>query len=232
MKPINTRRPSKLDLNAPLLSARRSNIAAMSSLEITRSGSLNGSCHRVPFLWEQTPGKPKDSAVVEDSGLPLPKPPPVSWQSERDTSDELEEREYDDSDDGGFSDAIDLFSLAGSLNTASERLEEEDDDNETDNDDKNEMLSPSFMIERFLPAATALAASSLSALAGDKQVKPMCGSTRIVTTKEGSCVPKVARKTYSSPKKCGLEMLFPWRVKHRVCGIKSPVRQPRPRLKP
>ncbi|TKY63544.1 hypothetical protein E2542_SST13420 [Spatholobus suberectus] len=33
-----------------------------------------------------------------------------------------------------------------------------------------------------------------------------------------------ARHSYaSSPKGCGLELLFPWRVKHKLCAIESPV---------
>ncbi|XP_074315470.1 uncharacterized protein LOC141651669 [Silene latifolia] len=198
----------------------------MASLKISRSNSLNDSSYRVPFLWEQSPGKPKhnssrESIVVENKGLPLPKPPPIRWQVVPNNDEEEE-------DDIG----IDLFSLVGSLNTTSERDDVDGNESDIDHEKNYGSLSPSFMIERFLPAAAALAASSLSGLSDDNKMRKIYRGSKVSSiSKEGPCTPRVAGEAYSSSKGCGLEVLFPWRVKHRVCGVKSPVREPRPRLK-
>ncbi|XP_021769521.1 uncharacterized protein LOC110733765 [Chenopodium quinoa] len=263
MKDIDTKRPRRLDLNAPLLSTRRSNLTPAivrdmrSSLELSRAGSLRGLSNRVPFSWEQSPGKPKDAITSDQNGveegnkvLPLPKPPPFRWQEDvptltnhnnGDNGDcgegiaDKNKNNNDNNDDGGsFSDAIDLFSLAESL-TTSERL-----DLESDFNGDNGSLSPNFMIQRFLPAATALAASSLSALAAnkDKNNHPSSDKNymRVLSSSnhfsEGSCVPRVAGEAYSSTKGCGFQIFFPWRAKHRLCGVKSPVRRVHANMKP
>lgn len=72
----------------------------------------------------------------------------------------------------------------------------------------NGSYNRSFMMERFLPDATALAAAS-SAL-NCHAFSPQ----------------RVARRPLSPPKGCGLDVLFPWRIKyhHQLCGVKSPVR--------
>lgn len=249
MKDIDTKRPRRLDLNAPLLSTRRSNLASAASLlKLSRVGSLRGSSNRVPFSWEQSPGKPKDALTsdedgVEDSNkvvLPLPKPPLIRWQ--HDNGDCNNNNKDGDDDDGGgssFSDAIDLLSLVESLNT-SERQELESDLN----GDNGSMSSPNFMIQRFLPAATALAASSLSALAAANKDKnhyhpnsSSGGSNKNYSNsnhfREASCVPRVVTgEAYSSSKGCGFQFFFPWRTKHRLCGVKSPVRRVHTTLKP
>ncbi|XP_021744879.1 uncharacterized protein LOC110710847 [Chenopodium quinoa] len=259
MKDIDTKRPRRLDLNAPLLSTRRSNFTPAtvrdmrSSLELSRTGSLRGFSNRVPFSWEQSPGKPKYAITSDHNGveegnkvLPLPKPPPIRWQEDEPTltnhkdgdkgdygegiADNVDKKKNnnDNNDDGGsFSDAIDLFSLAESL-TTSERL-----DLESDFNGDNGSLSPNFMIQRFLPAATALAASSLSALAANKDKNNHPSSDKkymgVLSNsnhfRDGSCVPRVAGEAYSSTKGCGFQIFFPWRAKHRLCGVKSPVRR-------
>uniref|UniRef100_A0A803MK53 Uncharacterized protein n=1 Tax=Chenopodium quinoa TaxID=63459 RepID=A0A803MK53_CHEQI len=202
MKDIDTKRPRRLDLNAPLLSTRRSNLTPAivrdmrSSLELSRAGSLRGLSNRVPFSWEQSPGKPKDAITSDQNGveegnkvLPLPKPPPFRWQEDVPT---LTNHNNGDNGDCGEE----------SL-TTSERL-----DLESDFNGDNGSLSPNFMIQRFLPAATALAASSLSALAAnkDKNNHPSSDKNymRVLSSSnhfsEGSCVPRVAGEAYSSTK--------------------------------
>lgn len=257
MKDIDTKRPRRLDLNAPLLSTRRPNLISTTSIELSRTGSLRGSSNRVPFSWEQSPGKPKDAIRKENGGegnkvLPLPKPPHFRWQEDEPTltnhnddngdcgesNDENDYSNNNNDDNGSLSDAIDLLSLAESLNT-SERLDFESEIN----GDRNGSLSPNFMIQRFLPAATALAASSLSALAANKDLSG--GDDNSTSNKnimgvysssnhfrEGSCVPRVGGETYSSHKGCGFQIFFPWRAKHRLCGVKSPVRRVRSNMKP
>ncbi|KMT12380.1 hypothetical protein BVRB_5g103130 [Beta vulgaris subsp. vulgaris] len=232
MKDIDTKRPRRLDLDAPLMSARRCNIMSITSIEFARTNSLHGSCGRVPFSWEQSPGKPKDAITREnliesDKALPLPKPPVIRWQE-----DDNEDCGQKNGDDGSFSDAIDLFSLAGSLNT-SERL-----DLESDFNGDNGSLSPNFMIQRFLPAATALAASSISALATNNDNNNSSSTNNLMEVysssnyiREGSCVPKVTGEAFSTSKGCGFQVFFPWRPKHRICGVKSPVRRVQTSLK-
>ncbi|CAO2820143.1 unnamed protein product [Amaranthus hypochondriacus] len=230
MKDIDTKRPKRLDLDAPLMSARRANLTCATSTALLRANSLRASCERVPFSWEQSPGKPKD-LMVRSRGdydaeqgmfLPLPKPPLIRWQEQghptlnyvRDygSDDRINQiHHHENDDDTSFSDAIDLFSLAESLNF-SERFDLEGGIGRS-NDGS---LSPNFMIQRFLPAATALAASSLSALAANKE---LLRSDHSKLNHDG------CSKTLS--KGCGFQYFFPWRAKHKLCGVKSPVRRVR-----
>lgn len=252
---MNAKRPRMLDLNAPLLSTRRS---ATTKLESLRTNSSRVSCERVPFSWEQSPGKPKDTIRGESfryEDLPLAKPPPIRWREETytngcddtnivDNDDHGNEGGHDNEavnsnnnnyNDDGFSDGLDLFSLAPSL-YPSERLDMDsargDTDLESNIGGNNGSSSPNFMIQRFLPAATALAASSLSDLNANKH--PMCRypSNNDITSMEGSCVPRVAGQVFSTSKGCGFELLFPWRAKHRLSNIKSLVRRVHPSFKP
>ncbi|KAJ8446758.1 LOW QUALITY PROTEIN: hypothetical protein Cgig2_000769 [Carnegiea gigantea] len=249
---MNAKRPRMLNLNAPLLSTRRS---TTTTLESKRTNSLHVSCERVPFSWEQSPGKPKDTVRGESlryEDLPLPKPPPIRWREETysngcddinivDNGDHGNEGEHDNEainnnnnncNDDAFSDGLDLFSLTSSLNP-SERPDRDsargDTDVESDIGGNNGSSSPNFMIQRFLPAATALAASSLSDLNANKHL--MYPSNNDITSMEGSCVPRVAGQVFSTSKGCGFELLFPWRPKHRLSKIKSPVRRVHPSFK-
>ncbi|KAL2901934.1 ESX-5 secretion system protein EccC5 [Bienertia sinuspersici] len=253
MKDIDTKRPSRLDLNAPLLSTRRSNITCVTSFELSRAGSLHGSSDRVPFSWEQSPGKPKNvfittpskSCVIEGNNIvlpipiPIPKPPLVRWQEEDDHKLKLTSHD-NNAADACFSDAIDLFSLEESSLNTSERLDFESEFNE--NSSTTETWSPNFMIQRFLPAATALAASSLSAIAvankndvtkhsnnnnlwGNNSDKKdsIATYTSSKHLREGS---RVVGEAYSSSSRgCGFHNFFPWRAKYRLCGVKSPVKR-------
>ncbi|CAB4280297.1 unnamed protein product [Prunus armeniaca] len=80
------------------------------------------------------------------------------------------------------------------------------------------------IIERFLPDATALAASSAPQL----NVSHISSSNELCYPwnypEPEACVSRtVCRQSYSSPKGCGLHVFFPWSMKHKLCGVKSPV---------
>ncbi|KAM7526520.1 hypothetical protein LguiA_016422 [Lonicera macranthoides] len=202
--------PKKLDLNAPFLSTKRAN------LKIPRANSLSA-CNRVPFSWEQSPGKPKDTENTSDGigeVLPRPKPPPgrQAPPSELIKFHNGGQHDHDEGCDGdiedeydSFSDAIDMFSLSEAIDFV-EPVNYFDESSGTQ--------SPSFIIQRFLQDAKALAvASSALTVPKDTKYTEKCG-------------------VYSTPKGCGLEILLPWRVKHKPCAVKSPVREPPLKLKP
>jgi hypothetical protein len=76
-------RPRKLNFNAPLLSTKR-----LSYSDLPVSSSLSNSVDtmqntRVPFSWEQSPGKPKDlerGDSIGDGDTPRPRLPPCLWR--------------------------------------------------------------------------------------------------------------------------------------------------------
>lgn len=206
--------PRKLDFNAPLISTRRPfRVMLPANLENESRETHNG----VPFSWERIPGEPKDMETGDDIDVPPPKLPPGRWKSPQETTS------YDDGCDGDvdddydnqdyrkkdcFSDAIDIFSLADSI--------EEDKDKPEDNVgmsiDRNsavEVEEPNFIIQRFLPDAQALAAASVV----HKKVATYPSVSRAVSV----------RRAYPSPKGCGLGTLFRWGLKPKLCGVKSPV---------
>ncbi|XP_057502267.1 uncharacterized protein LOC130786057 [Actinidia eriantha] len=224
---IDTTCPRKLDYNAPFLSTRRPSGAT--NLQLSRTNSKDvwrNMSERVPFSWEQTSGKPKNLETIDTHDMILPplKLPPGRLHPPKETfkvnnsdgfrndDDGCDGDVEDEDDDDAFSDAIDMFSLSGSnfienfnqanwLGGINSEIEH------------SSAQSPSFMIRRFLPDATALAAAS-SGLAISKNLN------KIPQTKNYR-----ERSYVSSPKGCGLEMFFPWRMKHKPCGLKSPVRQ-------
>ncbi|XP_058211329.1 uncharacterized protein LOC131323509 [Rhododendron vialii] len=233
-KATATKCPRKLDYNAPFLSTRRPSSA--NGLRLSRRssrGSWLDTSNWVPFSWEQIPGKPKalEKCDTLDINVLPPKLPPSRWHPPKVTTkirnrdqchvDDDDDKEEDDKgcdgdhDDSGhdvFSDAIDTFSLGEStycngLGRVNSEIEE-----------TRGALSPSFIIQRFLPDAAALAASS-SALAIAKNLNNRLPQSS--NSSRGSCV----SQPYPSPKSCGLEVFFPWRLKPKPCGLKSPVHQ-------
>lgn len=223
--------PRMLNFNAPLLSTRRH--VNPTSLELScknlHSVSRNTS-DRIPFSWEQAPGKPKDldtsSDNLHEQDTPRPKLPPSWWHPPTDepTYDDQTDDNYcddgwdgdvDDRDDDVFSDAIDVFSLSEAIDIV-ERSQKKVDAIDCLKQKLAECRggdeTPNFIIQRFLPDATALAASSALGL----KYHPEASSDH----QHGA----VSTESYSSPKGCGLELFFPWRMKHKLCGVKSPVR--------
>ncbi|KAJ4704371.1 Protein of unknown function (DUF688) [Melia azedarach] len=230
----------KLDFNARLISTKRPS----GFHEEEMCSKFQDTSDRIPFCWEQAPGKPKDSdrsdniQDCETDQTPRLRIPPGRWHPPREftsTSDDLQffrNLHQDDGcdadidDDYGadnnediFSDAVDVLSLTEAIDIV-EKAEKGHglDGFNLESLGHDESISPSYIIERFLPDATALAASSVLSLSKNLSRKLPYNSSQ-------ACVPQAARRSYSLPKGCGLEMLFPWRMKHRICGVKSPVRQ-------
>ncbi|OWM75719.1 hypothetical protein CDL15_Pgr021884 [Punica granatum] len=189
----------KLNLNIPLLSVRRlgscsHNFEEASSI-ISRQGlPKSDTSERVPFSWEQAPGKPKARPdqlrlheIISADQPPRPKPPPGRWHQQHPTENIVIK---EDGADGGddqfmidscslddhnccsnynsddvvrdrFSDAVDTISLSEAIDI----LEKSDRVHELDASKLKMVeaagnLSPSFMINRFLPDANALAVES------------------------------------------------------------------------
>ncbi|KAH7523893.1 hypothetical protein FEM48_Zijuj06G0060400 [Ziziphus jujuba var. spinosa] len=241
--------PSRtLNFNAPLLSTRRlGNPPTTLQISCTNLASRNtSSSDRIPFSWEQAPGKPKDFDTRDDHDqetTPPPKLPPSWWRPPPIQSTEKGHQNYycDDGFDGDvdiddnelddigdvdvFSDAIDVFSLSEAIDIVekSQKMDAVDGLKLKLAECRGE-VTPNFIIQRFLPDATALAASS-SALSISKNGGLNYEEEEEASYSESSSGRAVMRRqSYSPPKGCGLELLFPWRMKHKLCGVKSPVR--------
>ncbi|XP_057982391.1 uncharacterized protein LOC131167612 [Malania oleifera] len=202
----------KLNFNAPLLSVRRaSGLVGSSSFsnQFSQTTHLNkhvDAIERVPFSWEQAPGKPKEPKAL----------------SEADDDDDHDLND-DNDDDDDFSDAIDIFSLSDLADQMPEPVEqkvgrtEQVEGSGKCSSSSIGSQSPNFLISRFLPAASALALSNISKLSLNKEVV---------------MPPQSHRPSCESPKSCGLEAFFPnWRMKHKLCGVKNPVRHGTPSRK-
>ncbi|KAD6120338.1 hypothetical protein R6Q59_026365 [Mikania micrantha] len=189
--------PRTLNLDAPLLSTRRPNGST------THPAASWDSRNRVPFSWELTAGRPKDTGIQFHDEFPVPPPRPPPGRK-------LVEHEYDGDDD--FSDAMDTFSLSAAIDMVESAEMAKRNCNMLDGMelDAGGNQSPSFIIQRFLSDAKALAVSS------GLPIPTNISNQRI---------------NGSPPKGCGLGLgldgLFPWRAKHKrkaPCGVKSPVR--------
>ncbi|KAL6987880.1 hypothetical protein U1Q18_013625 [Sarracenia purpurea var. burkii] len=241
-KAIDAKCHGKLNYNAPLLSTRRPNGGADAGSRFSRTSSQGvgqDSSNRVPFSWEQTPGNPKDleTDVTHDTAVvPLPKLPPGRWHPANEpvkvakTIRRPDNAEHDDGCDGDieddddedgenddydiFSDAIDIFSLSESVDMVEscDKVEEEEN--------SGSAQSPSFIIQRFLADASAMASTSGLALSKNLNKKLPRSSGR----KSG--------QSEIAPEGCGFDYFLPWRMKHKPCGLKSPVREASLNTKP
>lgn len=241
LETMDLKRPRKLNLNAPLLSTRRFGNSAVGDTSCSSHsvGAVQNTSERVPFSWEKAPGKPKDSERSEntqDEDTPRLRLPPCHWfpptgagkanvdHGEITLNDQGDDSYYDnDNNDDIFSDAMDVFSLSEALDIVQKKSENAHSDN---NDrlrlklaESNGYQSPTYMINRFLPDATALAASSAMHFSTNFEDN-VCD-----TCSYQEChIKGSTRHSYaSSPKGCGLELLLPWRMKHKLCSIESPV---------
>lgn len=216
--------PRKLDLNAPFLSTRRP--SGLTAIELPRLNTRRSSwdtSNRVPFSWEQSPGKPKGGLKIYDSRdveVPPPKPPPGRWHPLMDSAtnrndhghghgvDDHNHDEVDDGFDGDVDDdyAIDIFSLSESIDI----FENVGTTNFNSTRESSAIHSPSFIIQRYLSDAKALAAAS--------------GAILPVEINHNHNVSRSVGSSFASPKSCGLDMFFPWRMKHKLCDVKSPVK--------
>ncbi|KAL6620398.1 hypothetical protein ACP70R_035537 [Stipagrostis hirtigluma subsp. patula] len=151
-------------LDSPLPTPRRSCCGPADTLATTRRGSgADASPQRghVPFAWESSPGVPKSAVGGGGAGgkerevLP-PRPPPgrcgTPWHAHArayfhgNTTD-------GSSDDDTFSDAVDRTSSSDRLAALSARLSSVDSV-------VGSLRLPSFIMDRFLPAANAIATTS------------------------------------------------------------------------
>ncbi|KAE8728890.1 Tetratricopeptide repeat (TPR)-containing protein isoform 1 [Hibiscus syriacus] len=221
--------PRKLNLNVPLLSTRRPSGGYISD-EVSCMNSLAGcqdSSDGIPFCWEQAPGNPKNSersSNVDEAETPRPKPPPGRWRPPKgetkgnydhnhDHHDEAYDANVDDYDDV-FSDAVEVLSLTEAMDIvektekfhgSAKSLEPSDLDglNLAMSLEHSDCPPPTFMIERFLPDAIELAASSALNISKTK-LPCLCNYSD-----QSPCVSQavIKRPPLSSPKGCGLEMV-------------------------
>ncbi|KAJ6425207.1 hypothetical protein OIU84_025896 [Salix udensis] len=245
---IDVNGPRKLNLNLPLLSTRR--LGKKETCGATKSqAGLQDTSERIPFCWEHAPGKPKDGDKddIHEAETPRPRLPPCRWSLQNEAAKNGDHScivSLDDHDDGCdadddgdgeetdvFSDGIDVLSLTELIDIA----QKSDDGHRLDRLNLESVNSTdthplNFMMERFLPDATALAASSALCAMNNFNRNlpyPYSYSEEYVSRTVGQSHPSEA-----SHKGCGLDVLLPWRSKHKLCGVKSPVRQVSPKLQP
>ncbi|CAL0328308.1 unnamed protein product [Lupinus luteus] len=194
LESMNLKSRRTLNLNAPLLSTRRLGCSVVADTSCTVQNT------RVPFSWEQAPGKPKDverSSSVHDGDTPRLRLPPCLWHQ--------------------LNDAVgaDIYNgkqathecIASNAESDLQKVHRESNDGlRLKLAECNGDQSPAYMINRFLPDATALAASSSINFSNDFNKK-------MIDTASYA----------SSSKGCGPEILFPWSMKHKLCAIKSHV---------
>lgn len=230
----------KLNFNAPLLSTKRlcdSSFAGSSCLSNSLDTLQNT---RVPFSWEQAPGKPKDlkrGDGIDDGDTPRLRLPPCLWcplkvaaEPDVDSADLAFDQDNgcdgdDDYDNNKktdvFSDALDDLSLSEAFDI----IQQSETAAHSDSNDGLRLKleesrgdqSPTYLINRFLPDANALAASSVLHFTNDSN-KKACDTWHHGLTGSGrnSCAS-------ASPKGCGLGFLFSWGMKNKFCAMKSPV---------
>ncbi|KAK4432254.1 hypothetical protein Salat_0987500 [Sesamum alatum] len=231
--------PRKLNLNVPLLSTRRPFGVTddhMLMLPISNTTSKD-TCNMVPFSWERIPGEPKDKEQDDDLGniddVPQPpRPPPGWWQPQvmeelnsatvdqcSDYYDGICDADEENGHNERFSDAIDIFSLAESVDDDDIEVNCEatkDISSAISEPDGYNNISTNFIIQRFLPDAQALAEASVV----NKKLPFPSSPYSYGSFSRGVSIRK---SSYQSPKGCGLRSFFPWRMKPKPCSVKSPV---------
>ncbi|XP_060202177.1 uncharacterized protein LOC132630632 [Lycium barbarum] len=233
----------KLDFSAPLLSTRRPIEKSLSSSNNIPPQLSLDIFNRVPFSWEQSPGKPKEMVTNIIEIVPPPKLPPCMWHTRKELAtsttisyDEVCDGDIDNDDHDNyeddarniidnhdvFSDALDVFSLGESIDDMIET-----DYRESNTSTNKEVVEepyyykpsvPNFIIQRFLQDAKELAIStalenSRKKLLEDEQNGRPCNFS-----------PKAAS--------CGFDMFIPWKIKHKPCCVKNSVVAASPRMRP
>ncbi|KAL6003180.1 hypothetical protein ACLOJK_023403 [Asimina triloba] len=261
-----------LDLDSPLLSTRRVGGNGVICPHSSCCSDVEQQRLRVPFLWERVPGDP---IHVEEPPPPppplpmrLPKPPPCRWHppvnmvnGDDDGNDgDDDDDDEDEDDDDLFLDAIDRASLSeSSLDNHCSTSRASGMEGLIDLkaiESCSDQYSPNFIMRRFLPAATALAAASSIHLNApnssglnnkQQQQQPSSkhkeintiGCRRMQSTRryhdddeEISRCEEHGRGVLEAPNKaCGLMLFFPWNLKHALRGLKNPIPSCSPRLR-
>ncbi|XP_042414769.1 uncharacterized protein LOC122003838 [Zingiber officinale] len=233
-----------LVLHAPLISTRRSSTSLCHNALAHSTSALR---LRVPFSWETSPGVPRSRVNGSDSDNPPPPklPPGRRWAD--DDEDETNRKlvrvlGYDpyasgSSEEGEedlFSDALEKISTSDRFDVAC-RLSS-----------FGAYKSPGFIMDRFLPAANALAKSSVRSLDGGRRGRRDSSPSHQLQ-REAICRarlkqrpsvlandprrdvlppldPYAEARAESPSMACGLMLFFPWSFKPTVCGFKSPAR--------
>ncbi|KAG6493047.1 hypothetical protein ZIOFF_048021 [Zingiber officinale] len=233
-----------LVLHAPLISTRRSSTSLCHNALAHSTSALR---LRVPFSWETSPGVPRSRVNGSDSDNPPPPklPPGRRWAD--DDEDETNRKlvrvlGYDpyasgSSEEGEedlFSDALEKISTSDRFDVAC-RLSS-----------FGTYKSPGFIMDRFLPAANALAKSSVRSHDGGRRGRRDSSPSHQLQ-REAICRarlkqrpsvlandprrdilppldPYAEARAESPSMACGLMLFFPWSFKPTVCGFKSPAR--------
>lgn len=241
----------KLDFSAPLLSTRRSSEKSFSCSNIIPPQLSIDIFNRVPFSWEQRPGKPKETMGLTTNIeiVPPPKLPPCMWHHTRKellATSSTATKSYDgdiDNDDHGnyedqdvrnidnhdvFSDALDVFSLGDESiddminETERRKSNKEVVDEESYDWSTNKPAVPNFIIQRFLKDAKELAISS--ALENNRK--------KLLEDEQNGRRPCNFPHKAAAAASCGLDMFIPWRIKPKPCCVKNSVVAASPRMRP
>ncbi|XP_010503873.1 PREDICTED: uncharacterized protein LOC104781009 [Camelina sativa] len=227
---MDMNRSRRLNFNAPFLSTKRHVTQEKLPGQFPEAS--------VPFCWETAPGMPKNSSHLKndpESETPRLKLPPgrLKVNGENDDFDDASEgltparllrmkkRDNHERYHQTNQDMVDVLSLTQAIDMVElPKDSSESDDGSSGGGDSNgyltmestersEEMSPSYIIERFLPDAAALAAvtSAASQRRRKKKLPYLSGAT--------------VRQSCFSPKACGLHVLLPWSTKHRICGFKN-----------
>lgn len=160
-----------------------------------------------------------------------PRPPPGRWRlppnlrgSTNDDGDNDEDASASETDMS--SDALDRMSLSESLGMPCWH----------EDTGPRMTRAPSFIMNRFLPAAHALAASSAAASPKYRHRRPRSGPKDLAKLRlrhlgfadatdiqAGHGHGNHGNARPASPKACGIMLLFPWSMKRAACGLKSPI---------
>ncbi|KAJ3669039.1 hypothetical protein LUZ60_010989 [Juncus effusus] len=225
----------RLDLDSPRLpSARRSVSSADTNINRTdsiREASSSKLSMMVPFSWESSPGVRKDFRQSCDKELdPLPpKPPPCRWYPKNGQNAECYERDHSEgSSDYGdaFSDVFDSVSLTEQLGIAG-RLSSFQGLGVKDMEEVRNQ-APGFIMDRFLPAAKAIASSSVKKTKRRAQTVCRDPSMRETNNNNSSAqmgppfVQNMEIQREMASRACGLMVFFPWKLKPIICGFNNP----------
>ncbi|KAJ6750386.1 hypothetical protein OIU85_000965 [Salix viminalis] len=215
---IDANGPRKLNLNLPLLSTRRlgGRAGKKETCGATKAqAGLQDTSERIPFCWEHAPGKPKDGDKddIHEAETPRPRLPPCRWSLQNEAARNGDHScivSLDDHDDGcdadddGDGEETDVFSDGIDVLSLTELI----DIAQKSDDAASSALCAMNNLNRNLPY-------------------PYSYSEEYVSRTVGQSHPSEA-----SHKGCGLDVLLPWRSKHKLCGVKSPVRHVSPKLQP